>query len=596
MKQPIDNAMRDRLMRADGCSVNSGSGKAARDQDLPWLASYPVGINWAAPIETRPVFAFLDEAALRFSENRCIDFLARSYSYSEIAGLANKAAKGLRDLGVEKGTRVGLCLPNCPYAVIFYHAVLKAGGTVVNYNPLYVERELAQQVEDSGTRIMVTLDLRQLLPKVSGVLTTTGLQQVIVCRMSDILPPVKRILFATLKRGESSTIPNDARYILFDDLTDNDGLVEPPSIDPDVDIAVLQYTGGTTGVPKGAMLTHGNLSANTAQLLGWVGDLKVGEERFIGVLPFFHVFGMTLVMNLGIAIGAELILVPRFDLKQLLKTIGRTRPTVLMGVPTIYSAIVAAPNRPSKVLSSIKYCVSGGAPLAAALRREFESLSGCDLVEGYGLTECSPVALCNPLGGTNKENSVGVPLPGTLVEIRDIEDRDRIMSPGEKGEVCITGPQVMAGYWRQPAETEGTLIKGRLHTGDIGYMDEEGYVFLVDRLKDLILCGGYNVYPRTIEEAIMSHPSVAEVVVIGVPDAYRGETPKAFVKLADGRPLSESELKLYLRDRLSPIEMPEWAEFRTELPKTMIGKLSKKELVAEEAAKRNQAEGERTDQ
>lgn len=554
--------------------------------DHPWLSSYPDDIVWSRPIETRPVFAFLDDAAQRFADARCIDFLGKSYSYSEIANLVNRAAKGFRQLGVEKGVRVGLCLPNCPYAVICYYAVLKAGGTIVNYNPLYVERELAQQVEDSETRIMVTLDLQQLYPKIAALLTSTRLRHIVVCQMSDILPPLKGLLFATLKRSELSNIPENVQHIPFRILINNDGVFELPEIDVRNDLAVLQYTGGTTGVPKGAMLTHGNLSANISQLLSWVGELEQGQERFIGVLPLFHVFGMTIVMNLGIATGSELILLPRFDLDQLLKTIDRTKATVLMGVPTIYAAIIAARDLASHDLSSIKYCVSGGAPLPAALRHDFETLTGCVLVEGYGLTECSPVATCNPLGGVNKEDSVGLPLPGTVVEIRDPGDPKRQLPPGEKGEVCIIGPQVVAGYWRRPDETAKTLIDGRLHTGDIGYIGEDGYVFLIDRLKDIILCGGYNVYPRIIEDAIMTHPAVAEVVVIAVPDGYRGETPKAFVKLAAGLSLSEQELKTYLSDRLSPIEMPEFIEFRTELPKTMVGKLSKKELVAEEAAKR----------
>ncbi len=553
--------------------------------DYPWLADYPAGIDWSEGIEERAVFAFMDDAAGRFVENRCIDFLGKTYTYREIGEQVNRAAKGFQHLGVGKGVKVGLCLPNTPYAVICYYAILKAGGTVVNYNPLYVERELAQQVEDSETDIMVTLDLQQIYPKVAELLESTRLRHLVVCRMSDILPPLKGILFSVLKGSEIAEIPDDVQHVPFANLVSNDGAVTPPEIEPRRDIAVLQYTGGTTGVPKGAMLTHGNLSANLTQLLRWVGDLEEGSERFLGVLPLFHVFGMTLVMNLGIATGSELILVPRFELDEFLKTIDRTRATVLMGVPTIYTAIISAPNLESHDLTSIKYCISGGAPLPMALKRSFESITGCVLVEGYGLSECSPVAACNPIDGVSKEGSVGIPLPGTVVEIRDIENPKRQMPLGEKGEVCVAGPQVMAGYWHRPEETANSIVDGRLHTGDVGYMDDNGYIFLVDRMKDLIICGGYNVYPRVIEEAILLHPAVEEVTVIGVPDEYRGEAPKAFVKLGSGQSFGEDDLKAFLQDKLSPIEMPVFIEFRDELPKTLIGKLSKKELVAEEAAK-----------
>lgn len=561
--------------------------EATPETPYPWLASYPDKIDWSQTISRKPLHCFMDETVERFGDNPCVDFLGKSYSYREIGDLVNKAAKGFRHLGVERGVKVGLCLPNCPYLIICYYAVLKAGGTVVNYNPLYVERELAAQVEDSKTTILVTLDLQQLYPKASALLESTGLRQIIVCRMSEILPPLKGILFSRLKRSELSEIPEDVQHVPFANLINNDGEIEAPKIDIDGDIALLQYTGGTTGTPKGAMLTHGNLSANMAQVLAWVGDLEPGQEKFIGVLPFFHVFGMTLVMNLGIATGSELVLLPRFELDQLLKTVERTKATVLMGVPTIYTAIIGAPDLDDHDLSTIKYCVSGGAPLPAAVRQDFETLSGCYLVEGYGLTECSPVALSNPLGGLNKENSIGIPLPGTSVEFRDLDDPEVVVPYGEKGELCISGPQVMPSYWRRKEESDATVIDGWLNTGDVGYMDEDGYVFLVDRKKDLILCGGFNVYPRMIEEAIMTHPGVAEVIAIGIPDDYRGETRKAFVKLLDRQSLSEREMKDYLRDRLSRIEMPEFVEFREELPKTMIGKLSKKELVAEEAAKRN---------
>ena len=431
---------------------------------------------------------------------------------------------------------------------------------------------------------MVTLDLKQIYPKVAAMLDETCLERVIVCPMSDILPAVKGLMFQVLKRSELADIPDDLRHIPFERLTAARGAVKVDAIDPVAEVAVLQYTGGTTGVPKGAMLTHANLTANVEQIALWAPKLVPGQERMLCVLPFFHVFAMTVAMNLGIRIGAELMLLPRFELKQVLKLIAKKRPTLFPGVPTIYTAINNA-SAEAGDLSSIKLCISGGAPLPVEVRSRFEALTGCCLVEGYGLSESSPVATCNPVGGMVKEASIGLPLPGTTIEVRMREDPAIVLGIGEKGEICIRGPQVMAGYWQRPDDTAAVMIEGALRTGDVGYIDEDGYVFLVDRIKDLIICGGYNVYPRVVEEALYRHPAVAEAVVIGVSDAYRGQAPKAFVRLRDDAEATPQELKAFLADHLSRIEMPSAIEIRAELPKTMVGKLSKKELVAEEAAK-----------
>lgn len=554
-------------------------------QRHPWEATYPPGLDWCQPIVARPMPEFLYEAASRFGDRPCLDFLGRTYTYREIAQLVNRAAKGLRELGVGRGTRVGLCLPNSPYYVIGYYAVLRAGGTVVNYNPLYSERELEAQVNDSETRVMLTLDLRQMYPKIASLFGRTGLKTIVVCPFGEVLPTIKGVLFSAFKRGEIVPTPSDSRHLRFGQLVDNDGIIETPTIDPDADIAVLQYTGGTTGVPKAAMLTHANVSANTQQVRLWFPDMREGEERIMAVLPFFHVFAMTVCMNIGVAAGAELILLPRFELDQVLKTIDRRKPTLFPGVPTVFNAINNSPNLDKYDLSSIKYCISGGAPLLAEVKTRFESLTGCVLVEGYGLSECSPVATCNPLQGIAKEGSIGVPLPGTLVEIRAPEEPRHLMPTREVGEICISGPQVMAGYLNREDETAATIVDGRLHTGDLGYIDEDGYVFLIDRMKDLIICSGYNVYPRVVEEAISLHPAVEEVTVIGIPDDYRGETPKAFVKVRRGQTLTAEALNEFLLDKLSPMERPTEIEFRDELPKTLIGKPSKKTLAAQESAR-----------
>ena len=550
----------------------------------------PSTVDLTSDIACTAVTAILDKAVEAYPDRPAIDFLGRRTTYAELGRLVARAACGLQQLGVRKGTRVGLCLPNTPYYVICYYAVLRLGGIVVNFNPLYVERELCHQIEDSGTTIMVTLDIRQIYPKVAAALGKTCLERIVVCPLSDVLTSVKSVMFTVFKRSEVAEIPDDLRHVWFEKLIANNGVVPAAVIDPARDVAVLQYTGGTTGIPKGAMLTHGNLTANVDQLYRWVPEIRLGQERMLLVLPLFHVFAMTVGMNLGIAFAAELILLPRFELDQVMKAITKKRPTMFPGVPTIYTALIAAAEQSQADLSSIRVCISGGAPLPVEVRNRFESLTGCRLVEGYGLSETSPVATCNPLNGEAKAGSVGLPLPGTAVEVRAPHDPARKLEPGEKGEICVRGPQVMSGYWHRPEETAAVMTNGALRTGDIGYLDPDGYVFLVDRIKDVILCGGYNVYPRVIEEALYQHPAVAEAVVIGIPDQYRGQAPKAFVRLRDNHYVTPTQLKDFLAGYLSRIEMPKAIELRRQLPMTMVGKLSKKELVAEEQAKNGKTE------
>jgi long-chain acyl-CoA synthetase len=364
-----------------------------------------------------------------------------------------------------------------------------------------------------------------------------------------------------------------------------EGHPEPVAIDPMKDVAVLQYTGGTTGTPKGAMLTHANVYVNVQQVSSASPDLADGVERVLGVLPFFHVFALTVVMNLGIAHAAEIIIMPRFALDDALKLIDKTRPTIMPGVPTLFNAIMNHPQIGSFDLSSLKFCLSGGAALPIEVKQRFEAVTGCKVVEGYGLSESSPVVTCNPLEGPVKPGSIGMPLPGTIISLRDLGDPTKEVPVGEKGEICISGPQVMLGYYKRPQDTAEQMVDGFLRTGDVARMDEQGYFFIEDRIKDLIISSGFNVYPRRIEEAIYEHPSVAEVTVIGIKDKKRGEAPKAFVRLKPGMSVTVPELCEHLAARISKIEMPSAIEFRDELPKTMIGKLSKKELKAEEAAK-----------
>ncbi len=552
----------------------------------PWLSNYPEGIDWNANIERRPLYETLEHTAKRCRDNTAIDFLDYCLSYGELLKQVNRMAKGLQLMGVTQGARVGLCLPNTPYSVICYYGALRAGATVVNYNPLYVERELAFQIDDSNTEIMITMDLEVLYPKVAAMLSRTeSLKKIIVCPMAAILPKIKSVLFRLLKRKEIANIESSEAIVHFQDLLDNDGDPNLVNVDLDNDIAVLQYTGGTTGRPKGAMLTQGNLSANVSQMLLWYVDLNPGEEKVLGILPFFHVFAMTAVMNFAVAAGAQMILLPRYELGQTLATINKKKPTIFPAVPTIYAAINQSPDLPKYDLSAVRYCISGGAPLPLEVKETFERLTGCRLVEGYGLSETAPVATCNAMQDINKPGSIGQVVPGTEISIHDLEAPNDVVPTGERGEVWIKGPQVMKGYLNRPQETADSLREGWFRTGDVGYMDEDGHFFLVDRLKDLILCSGYNVYPRMVEEAIYLHPAVAEVTVIGIDDDYRGQSPKAFVKLKEGEKITEDEMKTFLADKLSKIEMPSQIEFRLELPKTIIGKLSKKELVAEEVEK-----------
>ncbi|MDQ0314329.1 long-chain-fatty-acid--CoA ligase [Amorphus orientalis] len=527
----------------------------------------------------------LDRTLARFGENRAIDFLGRAWTYRQVGALVDQVAAGLQRLGTGPGDRIGLCLPNTPYSVVFFFAVLKTGATVVNFNPLYTAREIEAQIRDSGTTAMVVMDLERIYRPVAEAADATGLAHIIVCPMADVLPTAKSILFRLFKSGERARIPADTRHVTYADLTREAHTPDPVTIAPDA-LAVLQYTGGTTGTPKGAMLTHANLVANVRQVVAH-GEcaFRDGEERVLCVLPFFHIFALTVALNLGVVIGAELVLLPQFKLTELLKTIGRRRPTLLPAVPTLYGAIAGAEETRRIDLSCLRICISGGAPLPAEIRTRFEDMTGCRLAEGYGLTEASPVVSCNPVDArANRDGSAGLPLPDTLIEIRDPDAPERLMPPGERGEVCIRGPQVMAGYWNRPQESDAVMIDGALRTGDIGYLDADGYLFLVDRIKDLIICSGYNVYPRMIEEALYEHEAVCEAVVIGVPDPYRGESPKAFVTLREGAATTADDLMAFLSPRLSKIEMPRSIEIRDSLPKTMVGKLSKKALVEEERA------------
>ena len=557
----------------------------AETPSYPWETTYPSHVKWNNEIPSYPIYEMLSKTAKSYGDDPAFDFLGHKHTWVEINDEVLRFAKGLQNQGVEKGMKVGIFLPNCPYFLIAYYALMYVGATVVNYNPLYAEKELANMIEDSDTDVMITADLKMLFGKMEKMLHDTRLNHIIVCSFTDILPFPKNLLFKYLKGKELSEIKVTKRISKYSDMLANDGKPTPVKINPLEDVALYQYTGGTTGLPKGAMLTHANIVANAEQAALWLG-CEEGKDKMLGVLPFFHVFAMTAVMNLAVKQAMEIIALPRFELDQTLALIEKKKPTIFPAVPAIINGI----NNHKKIgkfdLSSIKYCVSGGAPLAVEVKKKFESKTGCVAVEGYGLTESSPVLCCNPTVGDNKAGSIGLPFPQTVVEIIDPETGEHVPT-GERGELCARGPQVMKGYWNRDEDTANTIKNGRLHTGDIAIMDDDGYFFIVDRIKDMIITNGYNVYPRNVEEAIYGHPSVEECIVAGLPDRQRGEIVKAWIKCKEDRILTAEDLKVFLKDKISSMEIPKRIEFRDEaLPKTMIGKLSRKDIVEEELGKK----------
>lgn len=547
----------------------------------PWLDHYPKDVDWHMPIPAKPLFSILEESSARFPAQPCLEFLGKTWSYKQTQEAVDSLALNLQRLGVGKGSRVGLLMPNHPYFVIGFYAILRAGGTVVNFNPLSAPEEIRFQAEDAQLDIMLTVNLDLCYNKVSSCLHL--LRYLIVGDFAAAMSGVSRLLFKLTRRKAITRIPRDSRHMRLEPLIENHSEPLNTVIFPDNDIAVLQYTGGTTGVPKAAELTHAALYANTMQCGLWCAStLHPGKEKMLAVLPLFHVFAMTAAMNLGLFRGMEIILLPRFDLARLLKTIASQKPTILPGVPTLFAAIANHPEVKDFDLSSIKLCISGGAGLPLKVREDFEAITGCRLVEGYGLTESSPVASVNPLDGKDREGSIGLPLPATNMAICDVEDPYKFLPVGEVGEICISGPQLMHGYWQKPDETRKVFVErpdGRwLRTGDMGRMDEDGYFYVVDRLKDMIISRGYNIYPRHIEEAIYKHEAVLEAAVIGVPDDALGEKVRAYVVLKPEQKLSAEKLRGFLEPQIAAYAMPKEIEFCAELPKTMIGKVLKRAL------------------
>ena len=544
-----------------------------------WLEKYPADIPPSIEYPNKTIADFLSETAEKFSQKRAIIFFGKKINYKELHSLTIKFANALVNMGVKKGDRVAIMLPNCPHEVIAYYSVLKIGAIVVQFNPLYTERETEYQLNDSDSEIIIILDV--LYKNLKNIINKTPIKNIILCSISDFLPFPKNIIYRLKERNETGVILKEhkvSHYIFSKLIKKSPAKLVNINISPD-DIALLQYTGGTTGIPKGAILTHGNLVANTIQCRHWFSKAEVGKETFLSVLPFFHIFGMTSSLNLPVHLASSMILLPRFKPLDVLNAISKHKASIFIGVPAMFSAINGELRHEKKYnLSSMKFCVSGAAPLPHDMAIRFETLTDVKVIEGYGLTEASPVTHCNPIYGERKFGSIGLPLPDTECCIVDLQTGAELQT-GEIGEIAIKGPQIMKGYWNNEKETDMVLKNGWLFTGDIGRMDEDGYFYIVDRKKEMIISGGYNIYPREIEEVLNKHPKVKESAVIGIPYKSIGDIPKAFIVLKDGESATEDEIISYCTANLTKYKVPKKIEFRKELPKSLIGKILKKVLV-----------------
>ena len=557
--------------------------------DKPWLAHYDKGVPHTVDIPSAPLFHFLEESARKYPDRACTIFKGAVITYKEMNELTDRVAAALVDMGVKRGDRVGIFMPNTPQFVMAYYGILKAGGSVVATNPLYTPPEIEHQASDAGIEVMFVMTnfyktIKKAQPK-------TKIKKLIVTNLKETLPPLMRILF-TLAREKKGGFRiegglQEGEVWLQDLLGKHKGASRPNvQIDPD-DTALFQYSGGTTGVSKGAVATHNNVLANTLQMRSWFVNMEEGKEVFLMGIPLFHVYGMVAGMNLAMATGSTMVMVPNVrDLKDVMDNISKYRCTIFPGVPALYNGINNHPDvKAGKYdLSSIKACISGSAPLMRETKEQFETLTGGKVFEGYGLSEAPTGTHCNPLLGVNKTGSIGMPLPNMECRVVSLDDGETDLAQGEIGELLLHGPQVMKGYHNMPTETANSLRKDKdgkiwLYTGDIVRMDEDGYFYIVDRKKELIKPGGFQVWPREVEEAIASHPKVLEVGVGGIPDPNRGETVKAWIVLKTDETLTVEELKAYCKERLAPYKVPTHFEFRSELPKTTVGKILRRELI-----------------
>ncbi len=551
--------------------------------EYPWYKQYAPGVPHTVEVSEGPIYQLFDESVAKFPKHVAIDFLGYEMSYSQLDDAVNRFANGLQKIGVNPGDRVALMLPNSPQMVIGFFAVNKIGGVIVNVNPLYTAHELHHQLNDAGAETLVMLD--RFFPVYREIASDVTVKRIVVTGIQDYLPFPKNLLYPLLARikKEWVDVKIEQNIYRFKHLLERYG-PEPEYVEiRGEDLALLQYTGGTTGVSKGAMLSNRNIVSNILMVRSWDRGLKDGKDCFLLVIPFFHVYGMTVGMGTAVQSAAKMVLLPRFETRSVLEAIDKHKPTMFPGIPTMYVAVNNYPGVSKYDLSSIRTCISGAAPLPAEVKARFEELSGAELVEGYGLTEASPVTHANPIGGKNITGAIGLPLPG--VEAKVVDEQGQDLPVGEIGEIAVKGPNVMMGYWQRPEETANVIKDGWLLTGDMARVDEEGYFYIADRKKDMIVASGYNIYPREIEEVLYTHPAIQEAAVIGVPDAYRGETVKAFVTLKADTSATAEDIIGFCKERLAVYKVPKQLEFRDNLPKSLVGKILRRELAKEEKEK-----------
>jgi long-chain acyl-CoA synthetase len=581
------------------------------DRPRPWLASYPPGVPESLePYPEKSVWGLLEESADRFPDAPAVAFpvapMAKGLTYRQLKAEAERFAGAMASMGIGKGDRVGLLLPNCPQFVVSFYGLQRLGAVAVGNNPLYTQRELSHQLKDAGIDTLIVLDV--LYPLAAAVKDEVGLERIIVTRVQDYLGfPINKLAGIKQKKEAQHEgrpwppVPSGADVIWWSDLMKRStGDLPELRVAPKEDVAALVYTGGTTGLSKGAMLTHHNLVSNAIQTGSWFVDVEEGKEGIMAVLPFFHSYGLNAIMGVAIARAMKLICLPRFELETALKAIQSEKATLFPGVPRIYIAINESPETKKYDLSSIRACFSGAAPLPVVVAEKFKDITGGNLVEGYGLTETSPVTHINPIYGKAKFGTIGLPLPDTDCKVVDLDDPEKEVEPGREGELCIAGPQVMKGYWNKPQETDHMIrVHGDgirwLHTGDVAKMDEEGYFAIVDRVKDMIIVSGFNVYPTDVEQVMYRHPKIKQVAVLGIPDDRTGEAVKAYVVLKEGETASEQEILDWTRDEkhgLTGYRAPKHLEFREELPTTMVGKVLRRVLLEEEKQRMGAAKAE----
>ncbi|GHO68645.1 long-chain-fatty-acid--CoA ligase [Ktedonobacter sp. SOSP1-52] len=579
-------------------STLTSDGREELLRERPWIRHYQEGVPALLDIPDRAVTSLLDTTASRYPSACAISYFGAKLTYAQLSHLANRFAISLQKLGIHKGDRVAIALPNIPQYPIAFFGALRAGAVVVPTNPLYTAHEMRHQMADSGARVLVMLD--DYYPVVREIRKETALEHVILTSPSDYLPAVLRTLYPLSHRGTNKSGPllsekerrgDESLHIMSTMLESHATrggieLFSLPQAAKGDDLALLQYTGGTTGLSKGAMLTHRNLIANAMQTRYWTTMARDAQEITLCAAPFFHAYGLTVGMNLSILIAATMVLIPRFKPDEVLDTIRRTRPTLFPGIPTMYIAILREAGKNPEYLSSIQYCISGAAPLPAKVQTDFESATRAKLVEGYGLSEAAPVTHCNPLNDNRRGGSIGLPLPEVEAAIMNIATGE-LLPVNEIGEIVVKGPNIMQGYWNRPEETTDIFRNGWMRTGDIGRMDEDGFFYVVDRAKDLILASGFNVYPREVEEVLFRHPSVVEAAVTAVPHEYRGETVGAFIVLKPGVAPSEEtrqQIIAFCKEELTAYKVPKVVEFRKNLPKTLVGKVLRRELRVEKQA------------